>query len=202
MHQLFNREYPWSPGCQCIYQPSYFETGIEIGERKLVKEFEDFPELFFTEEGGFEFRTTKREIEKFVPQSIIHTKVIPASTYLRWEIEYDASQDEGVTFCLPCKEIVDLFNLKQKEYNGYFFSCNDELVCFDASLSGICDGLLIRKDYLERFLVETGLKLIWIGTGEKQFFCEEFNQIWKRWEGIVFFREGRIEGDLKLIEES
>lgn len=202
LHQLFNREYPWSPGCQCIYQPSYFETGIEIGERKLVKEFEDFPELFFTEEGGFEFRTTKREIEKFVPQSIIHTKVIPASTYLRWEIEYDASQDEGVTFCLPCKEIVDLFNLKQKEYNGYFFSCNDELVCFDASLSGICDGLLIRKDYLERFLVETGLKLIWIGTGEKQFFCEEFNQIWKRWEGIVFFREGRIEGDLKLIEES
>ena len=76
-----------------------------------------------------------------------------------------------------------------------------ELICFDAALSGICDGLLIRKNHLEQFLTATGMKLFWLCTGEKQFFRGELNQIWKRWEGFIYYNQGQIYGRLEPIED-
>ena len=101
-----------------------------------------------------------------------------------------------------CREIIDLLHLEQKVYDGYYFNPDGELVCFDASLSGICDGLLIRKDYLEQFLVATGLKLFWLCTGEKQFFRGKHSQIWKRWEGFVHYGQNGVCGNLKPIKET
>ena len=40
---------------------------------------------------------------------------------------------------------IDYLHLEQKEYDGYYFNLDGELVCFDVSLSEICDGLLIKK---------------------------------------------------------
>ena len=84
----------------------------------------------------------------------------------------------------------------------YYFNSDGELVCFDASLSEICDGLLIRKDYLEQFLVATGLKLFWMCTGEKQFFQGELNQTWKRWEGFIYYEQNQIHGIFEPVEEN
>lgn len=202
VYQLFNREYSWSPGYQSIFQPSYFKAEIEVGEKKLIKETQNLPKLVYTEDGDFEFKITEQMIERLVPDNVIQVKVLPAYSHLLWEEEYDASQKDTTSFDVPCREIIDLLHLEQKVYDGYYFNPDGELVCFDASLSGICDGLLIRKDYLEQFLVATGLKLFWLCTGEKQFFRGKHSQIWKRWEGFVHYGQNGVCGNLKPIKET
>ena len=202
IYQLFNREYSWSPGYQSIFQTGYAEANIEIGERKLIKETIDCPTLVHTGGGNFEIKTLKKEIERLVPYNVVKVRVLPAYSHFLWEEEYDASQEESTSFDVPCKEIIERLHLKQREYDGYYFNSNEELVCFDASLSEICNGLLIKKDFLQQFLFETGLKLFWLCTGEKQFFRGEHNQIWKRWEGFVHYEPDQICGSLKPIEES
>lgn len=201
-YQLFNREYSWSPSYQSIFQPSYFEAEIQIGKKRLIKETVDLPTLVHTEEGDFEFKVAEQEIERRVPDDVIQVKIIPAYSHLLWEEEYDASQDGTTSFDVPCKEIIDYLHLEQREYDGYYFNSDGELVCFDAALSGICDGLLIRKDCLEQFLAATGMKLFWLCTGEKQFFRGELNQIWKRWEGFVYYKQNQIYRSLEPIEEN
>lgn len=119
-----------------------------------------------------------------------------------WEEEYDALQEDITSFDVPCREIIDYLHLEQKEYDGYYFNSDGELICFDASLSGICDGLLIRKDCLEQFLAATEMRLFWLCTGEKQFFQEETKQKWQRWEGFVYYDQGKICVDLKPVEEN
>lgn len=201
VYQLFNREYSWSPGYQSIFQPSCFETEIQVGEKRRIKETVDMPTIVYTEEGDFEFKVTEQEIERLVPDDVIRIKVTPAYSQLLWEEEYDASQEETTSFDIPCKEIIDHLDLEQKEYDGYYFNPDGELICFDAALSGICDGLLIRKNHLEQFLTATGMKLFWLCTGEKQFFRGELNQIWKRWEGFIYYNQGQIYGRLEPIED-
>ena len=202
VYQLFNREYSWSPGYQSIVQLGCFEAKIEMGEKSLIKETVDIPTLVYTEEGDFEFKVSKEEIEKLVPEDVIHLKVTPAYSHLLWEEEYDASQEDTTSFDVPCREIIDHLHLEQKEYDGYYFNSNGELICFDASLSGICDGLLIRKEHFEQFLAATGMKLFWLCTGEKQFFQGDINQKWQRWEGFIYYDQSNIYGSLEPVEEN
>ena len=202
VYQLFNREYSWSPGYRSVFQSCCFEAEIEVGEKKLIKETVALPSIVYTGEGDFEFKVAEQEVERLIPDDVIRVKVIPAYSHLLWEEEYDASQDDTTSFDVPCKEIIDCLHLAQKEYDGYYFNPDGELVCFDASLSEICDGLLIRKDYLEQFLVATGLKLFWLCTGEKQFFQGELNQIWKRWEGFIYYEQNQIHGGFEPVEEN
>lgn len=201
VYQLFNREYSWSPGYQSIFQTNCFETEIEIGEKRLIKEIVDLPVLADTEDGNVEFKIIKKEIERLVPDDVIRIKVTPAYSQLLWGKEYDASQKDATSFYIPCGEIINYLQLEQKEYDGYYFSSGGSLVCFDASLSGMCHGLLIRKDYLEQFLAATGLKLFWLCTGEKQFFCGGLNQICQSWEGFSYYERGQIFGDLECKGE-
>lgn len=202
VYQLFNREYSWSPGYQSIFRPSCFEVKIEIGEKRLIKETVDIPALVFTEEGNFEFKVSKEEIKKYVSDDVICLRVTPAYSHLLWEEEYDASQEDTTSFDVPCREIIEYLHLEQKEYDGYYFNPDGELICFDAALSGICDGLLIRKDYLEQFLTTTGMKLFWLCLGEKQFFQGEMSQRWQRWEGFIDYSQGQVYGSLKPVEEN
>ena len=202
VYQLFNREYSWSPGYRSVFQSCCFEAEIEVGEKKLIKETVALPSIVYTEEGDFEFKVAEQEVERLIPDDVIRVKVIPAYSHLLWEEEYDASQDDTTSFDVPCKEIIDCLHLEQKEHDGYYFNSDGELVCFDASLSEICDGLLIRKDYLEQFLVATGLKLFWMCTGEKQFFQGELNQTWKRWEGFIYYEQNQIHGSFEPVEEN
>lgn len=202
VYQLFNREYSWSPGYQSIFQPDCFETEIEVGEKRLIKETVDMPAIVYSENEGFEFKVTKQEIERLIPDDVIRIKVTPAYSHFSWEEEYDASQDGTTSFDIPCKEIIDYLNLAQKEYDGYYFNSDGELICFDALLPGICNGLLIKKDFLEQFLAATGMRLFWLCTGEKQLFRGNLNQIWNRWEGFFYYDQSQIYGCLEPVEEN
>lgn len=197
VYQLFNREYSWSPGYHSIFQPGQFEMEIKIGEKTLLRKPVEMPVFVQRENGDIEFEVTERETEQLVYSDAVCVKIIPAYSHLLWEEEYDASQQDTTAFDVPCREIIDYLHLEQKEYDGYYFDSEGVLVCFDGSLCGISGGLLIRKEYLERFLSETELKLFWSCIGEKQFFCGENNQIWKRWEGCAYYDQGQISGKLE-----
>ena len=58
-------------------------------------------------------------------------------------------------------------------------------------------NIILKKEYLERFLSETELKLFWSCIGEKQFFCGGNDQIWKRWGGCAYYDQGQISGKLE-----
>lgn len=89
--------------------------------------------------------------------------------------------------------------LGQKTHDGYFYTPEGELAAFDGELGGAYDGLLIRKDLLDKFLAEQDLALIWVCTGEKQYFQGDRNQIWKEWEGIYVLGNDGVCGMLKPI---
>ena len=149
VYQLFNREYSWAPGCQSIFQSSCFEANVEIGEKHIIKEYVDIPRPLVTNDGEFRINFCKEKIEKLVPSDVIHVKVTPTYSHFLWEGEYDASQKDTTSFKVPCREIIECLHLEQRENDGYYFNPDGILVCFDAALSGICNGLLIRKDYLD-----------------------------------------------------
>lgn len=201
VYQLYNREYAWSPGYQCIFHSSNFTAEIETGEKKKVKEIIEVPDYLSTQNGEFEIKFVKREIEKIIYENKISFVVTPAFSHLRWEEEYDASQKDNISFDVPCKDIIDYLRLEQKEYDGYYYDPSGTLVCFDSSLSGDCDGLLIRIDYLEKFLAATGMRLFWLCNGEKQFFLER-DQRWGEWNGFIYYEHGRIVGNLTCQEDT
>lgn len=81
--------------------------------------------------------------------------------------------------------------------DGHYYSKDGTLVCFDANTVGLFDGLLIRKEFLDKYLVEKNVKLCWDCFGEKQYFQGDLNQEWSRWHGIYHYDNGEIHGELQ-----
>ena len=204
VYQLFNREYAWSPGYNSFFKEPWIDYSIESKEYHIVKEtyeIPDFEHIEYDEEGKATIPFVKKEFEKRIPKDATHIAVMPAYSRLIWEEQYDASQDETTAFYVPCKKIIEHFNLVQKQSDGYYCTKDGELVCFDGNLSGIYDGLLIRADYLDVFLQENDFKIFWTCIGEKQFFTGDTNQVWSSWKGLYFWENKNIVGYIKRYEE-
>ena len=192
-YQLFNREYAWSNGYNSIFQDSQLQVEVNNGEFETVKSF-DFQPVFDSDKIILE----SFEVECEVPIKKYIGEVTQSFLMYLWECQYDASQDDATTLYVPCKKIIDCFNLKQKEYDGYYYD-EDTLVVYDGSNSGIDSGLLIRKDYLMRFLEKSNMKLFWTCLGEKQYFRGDRNQIWSEWSGFLYLNnDGNIKGSMKF----
>lgn len=196
VYQLFNREYPWAPGYQCIFSNNWVEHEIESTQMITVHETIEIPDIHEDEKGNIVIECIEKEIENQVPADTISIQVMPSSSYVLWEEEYDASQDKATAFDVPCKSVLEYFKLKQNTFDGYFYDHNGILVCFDAKLAGIGNGLIMRKDYLEKYLSETGLELFWACYGEKQFFANS-GQEWRCWNGLFFFENGQTHGTIE-----
>lgn len=92
------------------------------------------------------------------------------------------------------RNILDYLKLEQKKYDGYFYSQDGTLVSFDGKLAKSYNGLLIRKDYLDKYLYENGLRLFWTCLGEKQYFLGDMNQIWGEWSGFFYLEGDNVVG--------
>lgn len=192
-YQLFNREYAWSNGYNSIFQDSQLQVEVNNGEFETVKAI-DFKPVFDSDKVTFESFEVSRE----VPIKEYIGEVTQSFLIYLWECQYDTSQDMATTIYVPCKEIIDCFNLRQKEYDGYYYD-EDTLVVYDGSDSGVDSGLLIRKDYLMRFLEKNNMKLFWTCLGEKQYFRGDRNQIWSEWSGFLYLNnDGNIKGSMKF----
>ena len=198
-YQLYNREYYWAPSASSVLREEWHQLEAPTGETRTVHI--DFPE------GGddllrtflFEYGSFPHEYQEEISASIC--KIKPTYCQYLWEEEYDASQEEATSYDLPCRDILEQLSLSQRENDGFFFDSNGILVAFDSDLCGLNCGLLIRKDYLERFLRMNELVLFWECLGEKQFFKDSQSQIWTEWEGLFILRNGSIEGKMIPVSE-
>lgn len=199
VYQLYNREHPWSSGYTSIFGESWEDFEIDTGKfhiEKNVYRFPDFENLVYDDNGNTNIQFVEKEFERKVPDEIITIPVMPTHTRFLWESEYDASQDEATAFHIPCKDLIEHFNLEQKQADGCYYSPNGILVCFDGKTYGTRSGLFMRADFIEKYLTEKNVKLCWTCIGEKQYFFGAMNQKYTRWNGFFHLENGQVIGKL------
>lgn len=199
VYQLFNREYAWSSGYRSIFKFKWLDYEIESEEYEIIKEVMEMPDyehLKYDADGNYNIPFIKKEFEKRMPKETTHIQVMPAYSHFLWEEQYDASQDETTSFHIPCQDIIEYFQLEQKQADGYYYYSDDTLVCFDGRLSNIANGLLIRTDFLQNYLESNNVRLVWTSIGEKQYFLGDFNQEWSSWKGLYQFDSGKVQGEM------
>lgn len=201
-YQLFNREYVWSPGYQSFFSDVWIDYEEETGEKIIKKHSGKLPKVVSKKniEGDeideiILFEEQEWEQVEIVKKQI--GQVMPTSSRILWEEQYDASQEDATAFDIPCQDILDFLQLEQKESDGCFYSKDGTLVSFDGDLAKICDGLLIRKDYLDKYLCENGMRLFWTCLGEKQYFLGNLNQIYGEWSGFFYLEGDVITGNME-----
>lgn len=203
--QLFNREYAWSQGYHSIFRNSWFEYELESEEHRIenvIYESPDFEHIVYNKDGSVSIPMIKKEVQKKIPIRSKFVKIAPACSYLLWEEEYDSSQEEATCFYVPCYDLIKSMRLIQKDADGFFYSPNNDLVCFDYRLVGDYSCFLIRMNYLKDFLEKKKLQLCWKCIGEKQYFLGDNKQIWSRWHGLAFHDNDKIHGEMKKVEGS
>ena len=197
--EIFNREYSWAKSFVEVEDNPLIDLLVDTGETRIVKdigiELVDKEKL---EEGILEYIEIPIERIEHIEKVIARYMVSYSSTV--WESTYDASQSESTRIDHPCMDIVSKLHLKQKDIDGSYYSENNELVAFEHKIDDENEYLLIRKDYIEKYLSENHLVLFWTLFGEKQFFLGGNNQKWSTWGGFYYFDcdKGTIEGSSRI----
>ncbi|MCK3942081.1 hypothetical protein HCC47_04305 [Streptococcus suis] len=194
-YQFYNREYAWSSSVIEAYNIQY-DYYVESGKQRIERQKSIDIKLSDDE---FEIVEIEEDVVVNIKKKI--AKLQPARIHFLWEEEYDLSKEKTVSFDIPSTKIVSKLNLTQKEHDGYYYDDND-LVIFDGELTGVINGLVIRKDYLDRFLKENELSIIWDFVGEKQYFTQTpREQYYSRWEGIFWEDKDSMRNQIYLDEQ-
>lgn len=86
-----------------------------------------------------------------------------------WEVGYDYSKNEAISFYKPTELIFRLLNLQYTGIEGAFSNESGEIICFDPSVMyDTPKCLLVRKRDLLEALELNSLDIIWNILGEKQ----------------------------------
>lgn len=198
VYQLFNREYAWSPGVKSVFRELWLKHEIEVGEYQTVTEIYEVPDFENIEydEGNVQLKFVEKSYERQVPGDVISIPIMPSYSRVLWESEYDASQRETTAFYIPCRKLIEDLHLHQKEHDGYYYTEDGMLACFDGSIEGIFDGLLIRGELIKHFLLSNNLMMFWACVGEKQYFPADYRQQWSRWSGCYHLKDDQILGNM------
>lgn len=192
-YEIYNREYAWSQGCKNHLGSTWFDCEVDTGKmEEVIQELSELPEELKKLFGFLEKEKYYLPIRKSIGS------IITASNYFLWEEEYDASQEEATGFYIPCNNIIEHLELEQREYDGYYYSTEGVLVSFDGELSNSCKGLVIRQDYLNRYLEEKGYRMFWSCRGEKQYFKTIHDQIWSEWAGFMYYENNEVIGEMEI----
>ena len=135
------------------------------------------------------------EITREIEEEELVCKIMPAFASLSWSTENDYSKEESISFDVPCREIVEHFKLRSPNGDGYYFSPENDLVSFNAKKAEKDRCIVLRKDYLDRFLEEHDYVLFWTCIGEKQFFGR--HQEWGEWSGLFYLDNNAIHGKME-----
>lgn len=203
VYELFSREYTWAPGYKSIFKNEWVDFEIETGKYHIemeVVEVPDFEHMSTDPDGNITIPTVKKAFEQKRPDDSINVQIMPASSRVLWEAEYDASQEEATSFYIPCGALINHLKLQQKQNDGHYYSEDGTLVCFDSNLDNLGKGLLIRADYLIRYLQENGVRLLWTCVGEKQYFEADLKQKWSNWKGYFIYEKNEVSGEFECYK--
>ncbi|EMC47557.1 MAG: hypothetical protein UIH32_00365 [Streptococcus mutans] len=196
LYQVFNREFAWSPSVKEVVGDYWFDYNVKTGEKKVERQTTF--DLIQTDE-NFELVEKEKNVTIRVEKTL--AKLLPAYIHFLWEGEYDASKKESISFNIPCVELINKLHLSQREYDGYFYSQDGDLVAFDGEITDTINGLIIRKDYLNKFLQENDLSIFWNFIGEKQYFTQSLrHQYYSRWNGFFWKENDSIQSDVELSD--
>ena len=149
----------------------------------------DIPEIQFKEV------TRQREVEKEIG------KILHATTDLVWEGIYDATNEDPVSYSLPCASIIEEMGLSQKEADGFFYDSAGKLAAFDTDLTQKINSVVVRKDILDGFLKKNGMKLVWLVQAEKEIHKEDRSITkWSEWEAVFTYERDHINGNIHMLE--
>ena len=225
-YTIFNREYPWAPSCKEFDEYAWVNAHLKTGEKETVQVSdyssfaaflqryrgmteddenvsydvelmgEDGDDIFPVSEIKYKEETIQREIEKEVG------KILHATTELLWEEEYDASKVEAISRNVPCGKLIETMNLRQMDADGFFYDIEGKLAAFDTTITQNINSVVVRKDILDSFLDQTGLKLVWLVDAEKEIHARDFSTIsWSDWEAVFVYEGDHIVGDIHWLPE-
>lgn len=193
-YQFFNREFVWSSSVRDANNNIEYDYSVETGEKKFERQM--VHELNFSDEG---FSIVSKEKDVIVNVKKIIAKLLPSRVHFLWEEEYDLSKKETISFDIPCAELINQLNLSQKEYDGYFYNSTGDLVSFDGEITDTINGLVIRRDFLDKFLKENDLSVVWDFVGEKQYFTQNpRKQYYSRWEGVFWDEQDSVKNKIYI----
>ncbi|MDU2649003.1 hypothetical protein [Anaerococcus vaginalis] len=190
-YNMFNREYYWSSGYKDIFPKEWLEYFEKTGEKVKIKQEGELPVI-----DGFNirFEFKKREEEIELKEKV--ADILPALHKYLWEEEFDVSQEEPVSFHVPCKELITSLIIQQKNYDGYFYDDKDELIAYDSVDNKYSHRFLIRKDYIDKFLKEKNYVLFWTNMGEKRFNIGISDLKHSEWSGFTWYDIEKYQGEM------
>lgn len=201
--RLYNRELPWSPSCEELKERQWKRYEI-VKEQTPIKHKGNVPVDFkWDEDGNLTIVYEEKEWESKEDITEYVASVMPGTINLLFELEYDGSKGDTFVFTVPCLQILELLNLKQNKYDGFYFNDEKELVAFDGAKMGVCDGTVVRLDYMKKFLEDNQLVLFWTCMGEKQCFngTNSWEQKWSEWSSFAYLDENdEIVGNYQQME--
>lgn len=221
LYEIYNREYAWSSDCHDISSEFYVEVMInsddmiteqsiqedaefhDVVDERVHDDADEYTKLII-QYAGLEDDETE-DLIITVPLNINRPTEVSVGTLYPthvdyvWESQYDASQEETQSFMMPIKELINFYHLEQKMNDGYFYDPDGILVAFDGEFADLGRRMLIRKDYIDRFLAETNRAMLWLCIGEKQYFTGHSSQKWSEWEALYSLRNGTVEEVFKKL---
>ncbi len=221
-YSVFNREYPWAPSCRELNAYAWVDVQLQTGEYEAVTEtvrVPNFPlletllhkyscsadgkgqaaeESVDSEEDDFEISEVpfkKKTIQRQIKRKI--GKILHATTDLLWEEEYDATKESVISRSAPCAELIEMMNLRQQEADGFYYDSNGILAAFDTNMTQEINSVVVRKDILDAFLDNKGMKLIWLVDAEKEIHAGNYSITkWSDWEAVFIYEGDCVTGKI------
>lgn len=228
-YNIFNREYPWSPSCNEFEEYAWVNAHIKTDKKETVTETIRVPDISVLEAfiydccdirdgdnktGDIEFmddeeetnhlaqkiqykeETIEREIERDIGE------ILYSTTNITWEGEYDASKEDTISQSFPCGILIKRMGLRQMDSDGFFYDAEGKLAAFDTELTQKVNSVVVRKDIIDSFLSQTGLKLVWLVDAEKEIHAGNYSIISRSdWEAVFVYEEDTIVGDIHFLPE-
>ena len=88
-------------------------------------------------------------------------------------------------------------NLRQQEADGFYFDSNGILAAFDTNMTQEINSVVVRKDILDAFLDNKGMKLIWLVDAEKEIHAGNYSITkWSDWEAVFIYEGDCVTGKI------
>ena len=197
-YKVFNREYPWAPSCREIKEQENTELWVQIPSPCLNNP--NLQEKSSHNEGSI--NDASSGIGNDLPEKeVCMGQAMHASIELVWEAQYDASKDDPITRSAPCSSLIEEMGLVQGKDDCIYLDRDGCLASFDTRETQKIDGVLIRKDILDKYLVKKELSIIWCCHIEKGIHASGHGlDCYGEWEALYSYNGEGIEERMRFIQ--